>query len=211
MPLLETIFEVADIVIDKIPIAGSMKRKLDDKYTSRELSAKEVADDKWIKRNADYLNKVFKKRMKKRPYSKEKLKEWISINPESFVIFVRRKTISWPINGEKIVSTVKIQPLNTDSILPGNGNFDPFIIKGIDMTNDFKTAKAIWIGDLSSSNNEMPYLFKIVKEKVGDLKIPVYFRTADDRLRKIFFERYSAKILVPVATAADGDTILVIS
>jgi hypothetical protein len=210
MKVLEVLFEGIDFLVEKIPLAGSMKKKLDEACPNRNLTVQELTSEKWVKRLCLYLNKIFKKRMKKRPYDLIKLKEWISGNPECFTVFVRRKTISWPINGEKIVATVKIQPLKTDIIVNPPQNFDPFNITTADIASDFKVAKAVWVGDLTSSKQELVFLFLLIKNKVEFLKIPVYFRTENDHLRSILFERYGARVLKPDGSNADGNTILVI-
>jgi hypothetical protein len=210
MRILKTIFKGIDFLVGLIPRVGAMKIRIDSESPNRELTIKDLSDSNWIKEITFHLKKNFKSRMKKRPYTSDMIKEWISANPETLIVFVRRKMITWPINSEIVVSTVKMLPLKTDSILATKDNFDPFLVKGSDLESDFNTAKAIWVGDATSSRQELMSLFAIVKRKLQPLKIPVYFRTANDKLRYILFERYGAKVLNPTGADADGDTILVI-
>jgi len=208
MDMVSLTFDIIDTLIDRVPLIGSFKKNIEKNSSPRRLSCREVNSEKWLKKIQNYLNNSFKDTVYSEPYSIEILRDWLDVFADVFIVIIKRKLISWPLNSEQIIATIKILPLSESIEI--EENFDPLIIKGKDLVQQLNKSKSIWIGDLTSSNNDLWAMFLCVKNKLENLNKPIYFRTANKKLRTIMFERYGAKVVYPSERDADGYTILVI-
>jgi hypothetical protein len=207
MKLLEIIIEILDVIIEKVPIIGSFKKRYEEGF--RRLSEKEVISFKWTNAIADFLNDKFQIQRKRNLYKGSQIEDWLKTYPDAFIVFVKRKLFSRKNKRERIILMAKFLPLKEDTIKTLRDSFDPYNIKGEDLVNNHRKAKAFWIGDLISTNNSLPIIVSILKSKVEYLNLPVYCRTGNEKLRRILFERYGAKVLNPTGEEVTDKTILV--
>jgi hypothetical protein len=206
--MLTWIFKILEIVIEKTPVLGKLKVAIEQNYPLKQLTAEQLLSSQWLGRLSAFLDEKFRGGAYDQPYSPGRLEEWLQAYSQAFIVITQKKLISWPLNADKIVATVKVLPLRDD--LVSRKPFDPYQINGSDLVDDENKAKAIWVGDLVSTNQHMMFLFLALRYKLEDLRIPVYCRTEISQLRRILFERYGATVLTPTGADADGSTVLVL-
>jgi hypothetical protein len=154
-----------------------------------------------------FINASFKGTAYDHEYSRDQLEGWQRRYPDAFSIIVRRRLLTWPMGTEKIVASVKVLPL-ANSIVSGDG-FEPSQLQPEDLANSLSSAKAIWVGDLVSTQEHLLMLVALLRERFGHVSTPVYCRTASDRLRHILLERYGARIVQADGRPAGARTVLV--
>lgn len=206
--MLSLIFKILDIAIEKTPIVGKLKIAVEQSYPLRQLSPTELVSPLWLEKLCTFLDEKFSGGAYDKPYSSSQLEDWLRAYPQAFIVIVQKQILSWPLNADKIVATVKVLPLRDD--LVSKQLFDPYDLKGNDLVNDKNKAKAVWVGDLVSTHHHLIFLFLALRYKLEDLRIPIYCRTEIPQLRRILFERYGAQVLSPTGADADGNTVLVL-
>lgn len=198
-----------DILIEKIPIGGSLKRKYEEGI--RPLSERELASLKWATIITGQLNDTFQKPLKRNLYKESQIRNWINQYPEVFIVFVQKRLLAKKAKRERIVLMIKLIPLKEDLVKQNPESFDPYNIDSSDLAVNLRNAKAIWIGDLISTNKLLQTIILLLKFKIENLSLPVYCRTSKEQLRNILFERYGARVLKPSGEPATGKTILVLN
>jgi hypothetical protein len=206
--MLTWIFKVLEVVIEKTPVLGKLKIAIEQNYPLNQLTPSQLIAPMWLNKLCEFLDEKFTGGAYDKPYSSKQLEDWLRGYPQAFIVITQKKIFSWPLNADKIVATVKVLPLRDDLI--SSKPFEPYNIKGNDLVDDENKAKAIWVGDLVSTNHHMIFLFLALRYKLEDLQVPIYCRTEIPQLRRILFERYGAKVLNPTGADADGTTILVL-
>ena len=176
-------------------------------YALRQLSHQELVLPYWLSHLRDFLNSQFAAAYDQ-TYSADQLKTWISKCNESFVVLVKKTYFSTEYFEEEIVATVKIFPL-IDDFVSRFEVFDAYNVKPAWLACNFDRAKAVWVGDLVSTNSNLLYLLMVVERKVENLSVPIYCRTIIDQLRNILLERYGATILRDKKPRPARETVLI--
>jgi hypothetical protein len=206
--MLTWILKIIELAIENTPIVGKLKLAIERDYPLRPLSRSELLTPRWLGELCALLDAKFKGGAYDKPYNLDQIRDWIESYEHAFIVVVRKKIFTWPLNAEHIAATVKILPLREDFV--NSSEFDPYQIKGHQLVEDENEAKAVWVGDLVSTDDHLTFLFLALRYKLEDLRAPVYCRTEITQLRRILFERYGARVMSPTGTNADGMTILVL-
>lgn len=204
---IEILVSCIEFIVEKTPIIGGLKQAIEKDYPFRELSYDELISPKWVFELTKFLNDTFVSDYS-RTYSENQIRDWIGAYNNTFLVIVKKKLISWPLNSEKIAATVKILPLREDYCV--GGNFESYDVKPSQLVSDENEAKAVWIGDLVSKDNNLLILFLALGYKLENIEAPVYCRTVIKQLRSILMERYGAKIINPTGSDATKASILVL-
>lgn len=207
MPAIEWVISGVELILDKTPIVGKLKSVLERDLPMRQLSPDEVLTEFWLEKLCQFLNNKFKSDYG-RDYTAEQVRGWVKVYPSTFLVVVQRKLLTWPLNSEAIIATVKLLPLRRDYC--ADGSFESYDVLPEQLVNDENKAKAVWVGDLVSTNNNLLVLFMALGYKLEDIEAPVYCRTVIKQLRTILMERYGARVINPTGAEATKATILVL-
>lgn len=207
MSPLELFLSGLEIVVEKIPVLGKLKSVTERSFPKRQLNPDEIVSDAWINRLCILLNGKFDLDYT-RSCTAEQIRSWIEVYPNTFLVVVRRKIFTWPLNSESITSVVKILPLRRDYC--ALGEFEPYDVKPEQLVKDERRAQAVWVGDLVSTENDIFSMVITLKYILKDLEVPVYCRTVIKQLRQILMERYGAKVINPTGADATKSTILLL-
>lgn len=207
MAALEWLLSAVDLLIEKTPVVGKIKEVVERDFPMRQLSHAELLSDAWLTKLTGFLNEKFKSDYG-RDYTASQIRGWISAYEHAFLVIVQRKWLTWPLNSERIVATVKILPLRRDFC--AEGSFESYDVLPTQLVSDENKAKAIWVGDLVSTNHHLLVLFMALGYKLEDVGAPVYCRTVIKQLRNILMERYGARVVNPTGADATKATILML-
>jgi hypothetical protein len=207
MAVVEWVLSGIDLLIEKTPVIGKIKEVVERDFPMRQLNHSELLSDVWLTRLTAFLNEKFKSDYG-RDYTSDQIRGWITTYQHAFLVIVQRKWLTWPLNSERIVATVKILPLRRD--ICADGAFESYDVLPTQLVSDENKAKAIWVGDLVSTNQHLLVLFMALGYKLEDVGAPVYCRTVIKQLRNILMERYGARVVNPTGADATKATILVL-
>jgi hypothetical protein len=207
MPAIEWVISGVELILDKTPIVGKLKSVLERDLPMRQLNPEEVTTDLWLAKLCQFLNSKFRSDYG-RDYTPEQVRGWIKVYPSTFLVVVQRKFLTWPLKSEAIIATVKLLPLRRDYC--ADGSFESYDVLPEQLVTDENKAKAVWVGDLVSTNNNLLVLFMALGYKLEDIEAPVYCRTVIKQLRHILMERYGARVINPTGAEATKATILVL-